>query len=609
MRLFHEYLERAAEWQCPDLSHNLANVAGLYHDVAKSTSYFHEYVGGKAPRTPEEQRLKSRSHLSSLLSLAAARAVAGNDFAPPCCAIAILRCHGDFDDSGRTLWRRLTRAVEEDAEILPRQSDAIEHAGVAARLSSRVAGFRYPESCDRFGLNITALRSFRLESPSPRMSMILNLLYSLLLTCDKQDAALEGATPTVIALNEARNELEASVRARRAPLPNAPVYPMAAPTDSRMALTKLETVLAFRARLPAEGRAGRIFYALPITSVVDQNFGVFEMILEPPPPTPLLKHHHLAEMGYSTCDDGPFYSAEAHGELLVESWCGGIVATTFVQDFESMFPNRTGMAKKVCAVGGAVQVLDKIQAIPGRLLGFVRDPLLTVCRLTDMRVILMTATQPLIFWSGEAVELASYPARFLRNPVISRMMLHGHWYEKIDIETLADRIASEPADKDLHVVIDTIRSSTELYERLRQDSQCSNSQFDYLLANVTPRPRRAPKSAPRLIGSTQVIEAGVDISADIAHRELASPDSRLQSYGRCNREGASVTGYIYVWPAFSHPVYAPILLDVMITAIGGMLAINESEFFDLGEDYYREVDRRVAMVNSATHGAGSGCAT
>ena len=48
----------------------------------------------------------------------------------------------------------------------------------------------------------------------------------------------------------------------------------------------------------------------------------------------------------------------------------------------------------------------------------------------------------------------------------------------------------------------------------------------------------------RIIVSTQLVEAGVDLDVDIVYRDFATLDSVVQASGRCNRNFADTRGLV-----------------------------------------------------------------
>ena len=94
----------------------------------------------------------------------------------------------------------------------------------------------------------------------------------------------------------------------------------------------------------------RIIYALPFTSIINQNYEViFELLkrseeeFENNSFLYLIKHHHLENVDYQS----EYYDLDqVKSEMLMENWSSGIVVTTFVQLMETLISNKNRMLKK-----------------------------------------------------------------------------------------------------------------------------------------------------------------------------------------------------------------------------------------------------------------------
>ena len=102
------------------------------------------------------------------------------------------------------------------------------------------------------------------------------------------------------------------------------------------------------------------------------------------------------------------------------------------------------------------------------------------------------------------------------------------------------------------VVLNTVKRAVDVWKALRADKALKATDADVRLTHSRFRPpeRKSwgdaflnrPACAPgtnRIIVSTQVIEAGVDISASLLVTELAPWTSLVQRFGRCARWGGS----------------------------------------------------------------------
>jgi CRISPR-associated endonuclease/helicase Cas3 len=400
------------------------------------------------------------------------------------------------------------------------------------------------------------------------------------------------------------------------------VFTLTAPTGSGKTLTGFEAALRLRERKQSDYPGASIIYCLPFTSIIDQNCEVVADLLVSegiiPTSEVLLKHHHLADGRYATSNTD--YALDA-SSLLTEEWMSSIVVTTFEQFFRTLYHARNASLKRLHRLRGAVILLDEVQAIPRRYWETVRLTLLQLARDWDADVLLMTATRPLILEETDRIELVSDQDGLFGG--LSRVTLRHQAEDEIELEVFLQevetRITNEP-DRSVGIVVNTVACARQVYEYL---SDRLKRPISYLSSQITPIQRRERIARLReggtyeVLVSTQVIEAGVDISLDVIHRDFAPLDSIIQTAGRCNRN-ANGEGAVFLWRLrdseryrrpFSQMIYDPLLLDATERVLAGHQIIHEAAFRELGDAYFddlkqrgadMELHRDFAMLNFAT---------
>ena len=91
----------------------------------------------------------------------------------------------------------------------------------------------------------------------------------------------------------------------------------------------------------------RIIYAIPFTSIIEQNAEVFQEILGR---EQVLEHH----CNYMELEDAEEAAYNRRRGLATENWDAPIVVTTNVQFFESLFSNKTSRCRKLHNIAGSV---------------------------------------------------------------------------------------------------------------------------------------------------------------------------------------------------------------------------------------------------------------
>ncbi len=318
------------------------------------------------------------------------------------------------------------------------------------------------------------------------------------------------------------------------------IFTINAPTGSGKTITSLAVAMKIKEKIKDLQNA-RIIYSLPFTSIIEQNYEVIKDILSSIPEFKnkenlyLLKHHYFSDSTYRTGDENlPVEKALLH----IENWDSTVIVTTFIQLFYTLIGYKNRMLKKFYNISNSIIILDEVQNIPIKYWQIVNFILKLLVKYFNTYIILLTATKPLIFSEVEAIELLENSGAYFNN--LNRVRLK--YDSKITtLDDLFDKLLKDKSDKKM-VILNTIKSTIEIFEKIKEDERFSEYSKIYLSTNITPyeRKKRIDKIKDiekAIIVTTQLIEAGVDIDVDVIYRDMAPMDSIIQSCGRCNRNG------------------------------------------------------------------------
>jgi len=235
-----------------------------------------------------------------------------------------------------------------------------------------------------------------------------------------------------------------------------------------------------------------------------------------------------------------------------------------------------------------------------------------ISRLFNSYFILITATQPRIFEPDEVVELVPGKAEYFIQ--FDRVDLQFD-PNKIGLNAYIDQCREEiqHSEESYLFVMNTIDSSIQLFNGLKQANQ--QTEYVYLATNIIPRHRLERIKAIResterkIIVSTQMIEAGVDIDVENVWRDFAPLESINQVCGRCNRNFADKKGKVKIFEIvnenhkntpFSKYIYGKSVLSMIETreTLGNRDSISETEFLQNMDAYYRKLKNKLADDDS-----------
>lgn len=305
------------------------------------------------------------------------------------------------------------------------------------------------------------------------------------------------------------------------------VYSLTVPTGGGKTLASMR----FALRHACVHTMERVIYAVPYTSIIEQNAEVFRRALGA---ENVLECHS----NFSFDDQGEL------GErlrLASENWDAPIVVTTNVQFFESLYANKTSKCRKLHAIANSVIVLDEAQMIPtAQLLPCIRA-LVELVANYGCTVVVCTATQPALdeFFSryGMSVrEITPHPKELFSS--LERVTYCGLG-EMADTDLVHEIEGQHQA----LCIVNSRKQARKLFELLRADGERGIFHLTTLMTPVH-RERVLARVRTALINgqeckvvATSLVEAGVDLDFPTVFRSMAGVDSIIQAAGRCNREG------------------------------------------------------------------------
>lgn len=294
-----------------------------------------------------------------------------------------------------------------------------------------------------------------------------------------------------------------------------------------------------------------VIYVAPYNSILEQNA---EDIRQAVGNEDFVLEHHC----------NIFYEDE-NRELvykkLTESWDSPIIVTTAVQMLNTLFSGQKSSIRRMYNLCNSVIIFDEVQAFPVRgteLFNLAVNFLTAFCNTT---VVLCSATQPSLASLREnnlsdCIEMASpsgrYADAFKRVEIEDKTGLVPGGMQPKDISGFALEVFRKYGS--VLIIVNTRKCARMIYEELK--SVCSEKyELYHLSTSMCPKNRKDELAAikqdlkdkkPVICVSTQLIEAGVNLSFGCVIRSLAGLDSIVQAAGRCNRHKELETGKVYI---------------------------------------------------------------
>ena len=310
------------------------------------------------------------------------------------------------------------------------------------------------------------------------------------------------------------------------------IYRLNLPTGAGKTLTSLRYALHHALKHNKK----RIIFTMPLLSIIEQNAGIIhdyigneELILE--------HHSNIVETDENDELD--------KRELLIESWDVPIIITTMVQLLNTLFAGKTANIRRMQALCNSIIVIDEVQTVPDKMLSLFNLALNFLAKICNATIILCSATQP-------CFEKTMYPLDKSVKDLITLTKEQETVFKRVRLEYKGEMDCEELADfaagileenNSLLLVCNTKNEAAVMFNLLC--NKIKDVKAFHISAGMCTAHRKETikemqealeNKQQKVLGvSTQVIEAGVDVSFARVIRLLAGMDNIVQATGRENR--------------------------------------------------------------------------
>lgn len=324
------------------------------------------------------------------------------------------------------------------------------------------------------------------------------------------------------------------------------IYTLSIPTGGGKTLASLRYALHHATHYQKR----RIIYVVPFTTIIEQNAQVARAVLKT---EEIVEHHsNVVQLDDASEDE---MNLQAKLNLAKDNWDAPIIFTTMVQYLNTFYAKGNRNTRRLHHLSEAVVIFDEVQKVPTKCVSLFNESLNFLKNGLSSSVILCTATQPALDFvkhrltsDGEMIhDLPTVIEAFKRTEI--EVVPNDFDTDRLD-SFVQDRAA---VNQSILVILNTKTVVRRLYESLK--SSFSEDEVYHLSTSMCAAHRKCIlekinhrlDSGKRVICiSTQLIEAGVDVSFQCVIRSFAGLDSIAQAAGRCNRHGEVAKRTVYL---------------------------------------------------------------
>lgn len=391
------------------------------------------------------------------------------------------------------------------------------------------------------------------------------------------------------ALAKVRMDAQFQIMKQLREAPNERIYSLEMPTG----YGKTVTALKIATWLGLNQGYKKIVYVAPYLSILEQTSKVIEDTMN----TMVLEHHSLAilDRDNNHSDEEELSSRQ----LMMESWANSIVCTSFQQWSKALFPARAQDVLRRAYLRDCVVIIDEPQIFAPEGWNVFLCGLEAIAELYNLRILFLSATMPPFDFG-----LLKQPTNLCVTPVE-----HVERYRVVQIgekdeEELVQFILSRE-EKSKAAILNTIKDAYLVYKGLIDKTP----NLMLLHGMMVPLHKRVEiekirhhqkyyQEEPLCVISTQIIEAGVDLSFGHIIRALPLLPSIVQAAGRVNRHSeagsmGTVSLVLFLREGKTNTrnfIYTSAFLRKLTDELLSQKEVwLESEILELVKEYYRKM--------------------
>ncbi len=375
---------------------------------------------------------------------------------------------------------------------------------------------------------------------------------------------------------------------------------------------KTLTALKMAAWLGMKRKFRKIVYVAPYLSILEQTSGVMEKAMR----IQVLEHHSLAVLDKENGQqkDREFEQRAPTEQLAMESWAHSVVCTSFQQLAKAVFPGRAQDVLRRAYLQDSILIIDEPQIFSPDGWNLFLHGLESLADRYNLCVIFLSATMP-PFHLG----LQNPPVRLkvVQDKEMERYQVEMR--EKMDEKELGTFLA-EGTFLTQAAILNTIQDAYLVYQEIKSNPETLNHHIHLVHGLMIPIHKKieiakmeeklkqiasGKENRPLIVVSTQVIEAGVDVSFHHVIRALPIVPSIVQAAGRVNRHGEEMKGLLTVVPFYRSgekdtrmSIYDKDLRRITDHLLSTKKVWTEQEIHELVNRYYEAMFRENSYETS-----------